>query len=158
MGVEIERKFLISGSGWRTPHPTYICQGYLNRDKNRTVRVRVNGDFGVLTIKGITTGSRRPEFEYEIPIHDAKELLSLCDGPIVEKNRHIVLDGSLKWEVDEFLGDNEGLVIAEVELVSEDQLIAIPEWVGTEVTDDSRYFNSNLAVNPYNSWARSNGT
>lgn len=155
MGTEIERKFLVSGSAWRKPDPTYFCQGYLNRDKHRTVRVRIAGSCGILTIKGLTTGSLRPEFEYEIPIDDAKELLALCDGPIVEKYRHIVEDGGLKWDVDEFLGDNKGLVIAEVELESEDQVFEIPDWAGIEVTDDSRYFNSNLAMNPYNSWARS---
>jgi len=153
MGTEIERKFLVTGSAWRNSEPTYFCQGYLNRDKHRTVRVRIAGNCGILTIKGLTTGARRSEFEYAIPIEDAKEMLAICDGPIVEKNRRIVQNGGLKWEVDEFLGDNTGLIIAEVELDSEDQVFDLPDWVGTEVTDDSRYFNSNLAMNPYKSWA-----
>jgi adenylate cyclase len=154
MGTEIERKFLVTGSAWRSPKPTYFCQGYLNRDMHRTVRVRIAGNSAVLTIKGLTTGARRPEFEYSIPIDDAKELLAICDGPIIEKHRHFIEHCDLTWEVDEFLGDNKGLVIAEVELDSEDQVIHMPTWVGTEVTDDSRYFNSNLAMNPYNSWTK----
>jgi adenylate cyclase len=118
------------------------------------VRVRIAGSSAVLTIKGLTTGARRQEFEYSIPIDDAKELLTLCDGPIIEKHRHLVKYSGLTWEVDEFLGDNKGLVIAEVELDSEDKVIHMPVWVDTEVTDDSRYFNSNLAMNPYNSWKK----
>ena len=153
MGIEIERKFLVTGSAWRNSEPLYFCQGYLSRDKSRTVRVRIAGDRGLLTIKGLTTGASRPEFEYEIPMDDAKEMLALCDAPVVEKNRRFVQHAGLMWEVDEFLGDNKGLIVAEVELGSEDQEIDLPDWVGLEVTDDSRYFNSNLATNPYKQWA-----
>ena len=153
MGTEIERKFLVTGSAWRNSEPVYFCQGYLNRDKHRTVRVRIAGDRGVLTIKGLTTGASRPEFEYAIPVDDAKEMLALCDGPVVEKNRRVVQHAGLTWEVDEFLGDNKGLIVAEVELDSEDQTIDVPNWVGAEVTADSRYFNSNLATTPYKLWA-----
>lgn len=153
MGTEIERKFVVTGSVWRDSDSVYFCQGYLNRDNHRTIRVRIAGDRGVLTIKGLTTGASRPEFEYSIPVSDAKEMLSLCDGPVVEKNRHVVQHDGLRWEVDEFLGDNKGLIVAEVELDSEDQTIDFPDWVGAEVTDDPRYFNSNLATTPYKLWA-----
>jgi len=153
VATEIERKFLVTGFAWRDAKPTSICQGCLNRDKHRTVRVRIAGDCGVLTIKGVTTGASRQEFEYSIPIDDAKALLALCDGPIVEKNRRVVPYGGLTWEIDEFPGDNEGLVVAEVELDSENQSIETPDWPGCEVTYDSRYYNSNLAVSPYRLWA-----
>lgn len=152
MGTEIERKFLVTGPQWRDAEPTYYCQGYLNHDKHRTVRVRIAGQQGVLTIKGITTGASRPEFEYEIPLDDAKELMDLCEGPVVEKNRRVVAHGGLDWEVDEFLGENQGLVVAEIELESEQQEFERPSWVGNEVTEDKRYFNSNLSTTPYRSW------
>ncbi len=152
MGVEIERKFLVTGDAWRNAEPVYYCQGYLNRDKHRTVRVRIAGDRGLLTIKGLASGSRRSEYEYSIPIDDAKEMLGLSDGPVVEKYRRVIEHAGLMWEVDEFLGDNEGLVVAEVELESEDQTVDIPDWVGSEVTNDARYFNSNLAAKPYKLW------
>lgn len=153
MATEIERKFLVTGSAWKSAEPTYYCQGYLNRDKHRTVRVRVAGECGLITIKGLTTGASRPEFEYPIPLADAKAMLDLCDGPLVEKNRRIVEHAGLKWEVDEFLGDNKGLVIAEIELDSEDQEITLPPWAGAEVTDDPRYYNANLSKTPYSQWA-----
>jgi adenylate cyclase len=154
MGIEIERKFLVTGSDWRNAEPKYYCQGYLNRDKHRTVRVRIAGDSGFLTIKGLAIGASRPEFEYAIPLDDAKELLELCEGRIVEKHRRVIAHAGLNWEVDEFLGENEGLVIAEVELTSEDQEIDLPQWVGADVTDDRRYFNSNLSTTPYKMWTR----
>ncbi len=152
MAMEIERKFLVTGFGWRDADPTYYCQGYLNRDKYRTVRVRIAGDSGVLTVKGLITGASREEYEYSIPLEDAQGLLALCDGPVVEKNRRVIKHCGLNWEIDEFLGDNQGLVIAEVELVSEHQEFEIPEWVGREVTEDARYFNSNLSTSPYTTW------
>ena len=152
MATEIERKYLVTGDDWRDAEPTYYCQGYLNRDKHRTVRVRIAGDSGVLTVKGLTTGASRAEFEYAISLEDAKAMLALCDGPIVEKNRRVIEYAGLKWEIDEFLGDNQGLVIAEVELDSEQQEIDLPPWVGDEVTDDPRYFNSNLSTRPYKLW------
>ncbi|NND99564.1 MAG: CYTH domain-containing protein [Pirellulaceae bacterium] len=154
MATEIERKFLVTGTAWQSSTPTYYCQGYLNRDKDRTVRVRIAGDQGVLTVKGLTTGASRPEFEYLIPLEDAKEMLALCDGPIVEKNRRVFRHAELDWEIDEFLGMNQGLVVAEVELESEQQQIELPDWVGDEVTDDPRYFNSNLSNKPYQDWSR----
>lgn len=152
MATEIERKFLVIGDDWKSAEPTYYCQGYLNRDKHRTVRVRVAGNSAMLTVKGLTTGASREEYEYPIPIDDAKAMLNLCDGPIVEKNRRVIKHDSLSWEIDEFLGDNEGLVVAEVELDAESQAVHPPDWVGAEITDDARYFNSNLSANPFNTW------
>ena len=111
-----------------------------------------NGDTAFLTIKGITTGATRAEFEYPIPLEDAEAMLLICDGPLVEKLRHRVQHGGLTWEIDEFLGENLGLVVAEVELESESQAYAPPPWLGNEVTSDSRYFNSNLAANPFSRW------
>jgi adenylate cyclase len=152
MATEIERKFLVAGDGWQSTEPTYYCQGYLNHDKHRTVRVRVAGGHGFLTIKGISVGASRAEFEYPIPLDDAKALLALCEGPLVEKMRHIVEHAGLRWEIDAFLGDNEGLVVAEIELESEAQAITLPEWIGVEITGDARYYNSNLATEPYKQW------
>jgi len=152
MGVEIERKFLVTGDGWRTPNGVRYSQGYLNRDKHRTVRVRVAGEAAFLTIKGVSNGPSRAEFEYAIPTADAAQLLTLCDGPLIDKIRHITRFGGLDWEVDEFLGANQGLVVAEVELDSPDQAFARPDWLGIEVTDDPRYFNSSLAVQPFQAW------
>lgn len=153
MGTEIERKFLVTGNDWRTADGQRIVQGYLNRDKQRTVRVRIAGAQAFLTIKGMTSGATRAEFEYPIPLADAEALLALCDGPLIDKIRHRVYHEGLVWEVDEFFGDNAGLVVAEVELSSEDQAVALPSWVTTEVTADSRYFNSSLATHPFRRWA-----
>jgi adenylate cyclase len=152
MGVEIERKFLVQGDGWKTSTGVLCRQGYLNRDKNRTVRVRMAGDAAFLTVKGVSVGATRAEFEYPIPMADAEGLLALCDGPLVEKIRHLVRVGETLWEVDEFAGDNAGLVVAEVELMAEDQPFARPDWLGAEVTHDARYFNSNLASHPFSCW------
>lgn len=152
MAREIERKFLVMGTEWQAVDPIYCCQGYLNRDKHRTVRIRIAASGGLLTVKGLTAGASRDEFEYHIPLSDAQAMLKLCDGPVVEKNRRVVEHQGMLWEVDEFLGDNAGLITAEVELEFETQEIALPAWVGTEVTDDARYFNSNLSVHPYTTW------
>lgn len=158
MATEIERKFLLTHSGWRTQNGEPVqgvrfTQGYLNRDKARTVRVRVAGSQGFLTIKGVSNGATRLEFDYPVPLADAQALLALCDGPLIDKTRHtLTLDGAV-WEVDEFHGDNAGLVVAEIELTSEDQPFARPDWLGEEVTHDPRYFNSNLATKPYAQWA-----
>ena len=153
MGIEIERMFLVVGEDWkRGQTPQLLSQGYLNRDKQRTVRVRIAGDEAWLTIKGQSQGATRAEFEYAIPLEDAQQLLELSDGPRVEKYRWRVPLGGLVWEVDEFLGDNAGLVVAEIELSSEAQAFDKPAWVGAEVTDDPRYFNSSLASRPYRSW------
>lgn len=153
MGVEIERKFLVCGDAWRQAGTGQrLVQGYLNRDKARTVRVRVAGDAAFLTIKGVSIGATRAEFEYAIPWNDAQALLALCEGPLVDKTRYRIPAGDVVWEVDEFAGDNAGLVVAEVELPSEDAPFARPDWLGEEVTHDARYFNSNLAQHPYGRW------
>lgn len=152
MPTEIERKYLVTGTAWRTAEPLRICQGYLNRDKHRTVRVRIAGAQGCLTVKGLTTGASRAEFEYPIPLADAEALLALCDGPCVDKLRHRVEHAGRLWEVDEFLGRNAGLVVAEVELADEHETVVLPPWAGREVTEDRRYFNSSLAARPYDGW------
>ncbi|MEO5794651.1 MAG: CYTH domain-containing protein [Rhodoferax sp.] len=152
MAIEIERKFLVTGDAWRQGPGTLFRQGYLNRDKQRTVRVRIAGEQAFLTIKGATQGATRAEFEYPVPLDDAVQLLALCDGPMVEKIRRVVQHEGFAWEVDEFLGHNAGLVVAEIELAAEDQVFARPAWVGLEVTEDARYYNSSLATHPYCDW------
>lgn len=152
MAIEIERKFLVVSDEWRSTPSVYFCQGYLNRSKERTVRIRVAGEQGFLTIKGATSGVSRAEFEYEIPLADAKQLFTLCDGPLIEKYRRKINHEGMVWEVDEFLGDNSGLVVAEIELGSEGQVFAKPDWLGEEVTHDARYYNSNLSSHPYSRW------
>ncbi|MFT7774028.1 CYTH domain-containing protein [Roseateles sp.] len=154
MGIEIERKFLVADDGWRraATRQTRFSQGYLSRDPARTVRVRIAGARAFLTIKGATTGATRAEFEYEVPVADAQQLLAMCDGPLVEKVRHLCGHEGMTWEVDEFLGANTGLVVAEIELQSEDQSFERPAWLGKEVTGDARYVNANLAVRPFSSW------
>jgi len=159
MGKEIERKFLVKRLDWRTTVGAYYRQGYLNLDKMRTVRVRTVHDLasgeahGYLTIKGKSVGASRAEYEYEIPLEDATELLNqLCQRPLIEKTRYRVPYGEVIWEVDEFAGENTGLVVAEVELEELDQPFAIPEWVGEEVTADPRYFNSALVEHPFTRW------
>lgn len=156
MGIEIERKFLVAGDGWRqqATQQTRFSQGYLSRDPARTVRVRIAGEAAFLTIKGKTTGATRAEFEYAVPVADAQQLLALSDGPVVEKIRHLCPFAGMTWEVDEFLGANAGLVVAEIELASEHQAFERPAWLGDEVTGDGRYVNANLAVNPFSSWSR----
>jgi CYTH domain-containing protein len=154
MAVEIERKFLVVGTAWRSTPGTPYRQGYLNRDKERTVRVRLAGEQAFLTVKGATQGATRAEFEYPIPLADAEQLLELCDGPIIEKMRHVIAHEGSTWEVDEFSGQNAGLVIAEIELAAEDQAFARPDWLGSEVTHDPRYYNSSLAAHPYSTWRK----
>jgi adenylate cyclase len=152
MAREIERKFLIKGSIWRRAGALRLRQGYLSSVQERTVRVRIVDDHAYLTIKGIAVGATRLEFEYEIPCEDANELLNICEMPLIEKDRYRVEEGGVVWEIDEFLGENRGLIIAEVELESEDQPFTRPDWVGEEVTGDPRYFNSNLIKRPYTKW------
>ena len=154
MGREIERKYLLKGTAWKEGATgTHYRQGYLSTVKERTVRVRTIDDRAFLTIKGITQGVSRLEFEYEIPVADANQMLDeLCPRPLIEKARYKISFGGLVWEVDEFFGDNEGLVVAEVELDAEDQEISLPDWIGEEVSSDPRYFNSNLSVTPYTQW------
>ena len=153
MGIEIERKFLVVGDDWRQAHAVAYAQGYLNRDKQRTVRVRIIEGEAWLTVKGASAGATRAEFEYAIPRADAEQLLALCDGPLVRKLRRVVEHAGARWEIDEFQGDNAGLVVAEIELRSEDAAFEAPPWLGAEVTHDPRYFNSNLATAPFSSWA-----
>jgi adenylate cyclase len=152
MATEIERKFLVQGTQWRNDSGVRFTQGYLNRDKERIVRVRIAGGKAFLTIKGVIRGATRAEFEYGIPVEDAEQLLKLCDGPIIQKDRYVVVHEGSTWEVDEFLGDNAGLVLAEIELTSEAQLFSRPQWLGAEVTHDRRYYNSSLASHPYVEW------
>ncbi len=154
MRFEIERKFLVIGDGWRPGRPgTAIRQGYLCAHKAQTVRVRVSGDRAFLTVKGAPKGLARPEFEYEIPAADAHDMLDhLCPRPLVEKTRFEVVHAGIGWVVDVFAGDNEGLVLAEVELAREDQAVELPDWVGEEVTGDPRYLNVNLARHPFRRW------
>jgi CYTH domain-containing protein len=154
MGKEIERKFLVDGDDWRSlGQPVRYRQGYLSTVKERTVRVRTIADKGYLTVKGVSTGISRAEFEYEIPVEDANAMLdALCERPLIEKNRHKIPFGKHTWEVDEFFGDNEGLILAEVELEDENETFESPSWIGQEVSDDARYFNANLIANPFCSW------
>ncbi len=154
MGVEIERKFLLSGDGWMALGvPVLFKQGYLSSHKERVVRVRIEGERAVITIKGANKGATRGEWEYEIPVADAAELLDgLCEQPLIEKYRRRISYAGNVWEVDEFLGANAGLVVAEIELQSEDQAFVRPEWLGEEVTHDLRYLHSSLIKHPYSAW------
>lgn len=152
MAIEIERKFLVHEGAWRQAPGIRISQGYLNLDPVRTVRVRIAGERAFLAVKGVTRGATRAEFEYPIPVADARALLQLCDGAGIDKIRHLLAAGDVTWEVDEFLGDNAGLVVAEVELHSEAQAFERPEWLANEVTSDPRYYNASLAANPYCRW------
>ena len=154
MGKEIERKFLVKGDSWRAQaHGKRYRQGYLSTVKERTVRARVAGDQGFLTIKGITVGAARAEYEYEIPLADANEMLdNLCERPIVEKTRYRLPQDDIVWEIDEFEGDNRGLIVAEVELKDEHQSYPKPDWLGEEVTGNPDYFNSNLVKKPFTTW------
>jgi adenylate cyclase len=154
MGIEIERKFLLKGDGWRgLGQPTVMRQGYLVADPVRTVRVRIEGERAVITIKSKSTGASRGEWEYEIPVPDAAELLErLCEQPLVEKVRHRIAHAGHTWEVDEFQGENAGLLVAEIELGSEDEAFEKPDWIGQEVTGDKRYYNSSLIRLPYSKW------
>ena len=157
MAKEIERKFLVISDRWRH----YIAQGKAYRQgyiattyPGQSVRVRIAGDKGYLTIKGPVAGLTRAEFEYEIPLPDAREMLeTLCDRPLIEKIRYRLPLGEVVWEIDEFLGENEGLVVAEVELASEDQPFERPDWLGEEVSNQVKYYNSNLVKRPYSRWS-----
>jgi adenylate cyclase len=154
MGVEIERKFLVVSDGWRNLGEGVLYrQGYLASRDGITVRVRVAGETGYLTIKGATQGISRAEYEYSIPLADATELLdTLCDRPLIEKTRYRIHWEGVLWEVDEFRGANEGLILAEVELTDAEHLIHLPDWVGQDVSDDPRYFNVSLVQYPYREW------
>lgn len=157
MPKEIERKFLIYPAIWATYGPYVISwtirQGYLNPDKNRVVRVRSINNRGYLTVKGPNDGIIRDEFEYEIPIDHATYMLdNLCAGPLIEKTRYRKFQATHMWDIDVFHGDNEGLIIAEVELKHPDEKIWMPPFLGQEVSHDPKYYNSNLSINPFKSW------
>ncbi|WP_076591531.1 CYTH domain-containing protein [Herminiimonas arsenitoxidans] len=154
MSVEIERKFLVRGTDWKKlGQAVAIRQGYLSSDRDRIVRVRIEDASATLTIKGRMVGITRGEWEYPIPINEADELLNgLCERPLIEKTRTRIVHDGLVWEVDEFFGDNQGLVVAEIELESEGQVFSKPDWVAEEVTDDPRYFNANLLRHPFTAW------
>ena len=155
MPTEIERKFLVKSDLWRSlATGTVYRQGYLSTKKDCSVRVRLAGNQAYLTIKGATKGCSRAEYEYPIPTEDAQEMLdNLCQAPLIEKIRYKIEYAGLIWEVDEFAGENQGLIIAEVELSDENQSIEVPEWIGKEVSDDPRYYNANLVENPYSQWS-----
>lgn len=153
MGTEIERKFTVSSMEWRSEGSgERLQQGYLSTDPERTVRVRVVGERAWLTIKGRTVGASRPEFEYALPAADARQLLTLCLPPLIDKTRHRVSFADHTWEIDVFHGENQGLVIAEVELEREGEAVSLPAWLGEEVTGDPAYYNSNLIRRPYQRW------
>jgi CYTH domain-containing protein len=154
MSLEIERKFLVKGEGWRAHGSGLLYrQGYLSTVPGRSVRVRLVRDKGYLTIKGAAIGITRAEYEYIIPAAEASEMLDeLCERPLIEKTRYRIEHQGLIWEIDEFAGDNRGLIIAEVELEEEDQAIMLPDWVGKEVTGDPRYYNASLITDPFTSW------
>jgi CYTH domain-containing protein len=156
MAKEIERKFLVTGDNWKgDSRPIHTCQGYLASGGDCTVRVRVQGEKAFLTIKGKTEGVSRDEYEYGIPVGDAEEMLaSLCKKPYIEKNRYKITYAGMEWDVDEFLKENEGLVVAEVELESESQQVELPPWIGEEVSHDVRYRNVSLTFHPYSEWKK----
>ena len=157
MANEIERKFLVDIGLWRPSDAgTLIRQGYLSSVNERVVRVRTAGHLGFLTIKGLTTGISRLEFEYPIPLADAMEMLDrLCERPLLEKTRHREIFAGRCWEIDVFHGNNDGLIVAEVEIANPGDEVEFPHWAGAEVSHDARYFNNNLAANPYKNWRKS---
>ena len=162
MGLEIERKFLVTDmplnadGSWRRGKASRIAQGYLCRCDRSVTRIRVAQTDGAsrawLTIKGPNTGATRVEFEYEIPVSEAQEMLdTMCDA-VIDKTRFVLMVDAERWEVDEFYGENEGLIVAEIELKTEDQDVVLPAWVDREVTGDPRYYNSNLSERPFSTW------
>ena len=156
MAIEIERKFLVVDDGWRdqVEDETRLVQGYLTEEARLTVRARIRGEMAWLTLKGASRGISRLEFEYPIPVADAETLLrELAVSPLIEKTRYCVRHGGRLWELDVFAGANAGLVLAELELERVDDAFERPDWLGTEVSDDPRYFNVNLARHPYRDWS-----
>ena len=154
MGTEIERKFLVDLNAWVPQGPgVHFKQGYLNTDKERVVRIRAEGDKAKLTIKGVTKGLARAEYEYDIPLQDALQMLDeLCLQPLIDKHRHVEWHHGKRWEVDVFHGDNDGLVVAELELADEGEAFVTPIWAVQEVSHDPRYFNANLQRQPFRLW------
>ncbi len=156
MPLEIERKFLVTGEPWLTAtDSSRMSQGYLSQSGTNTVRVRLAGEIAWLTIKGPSSGISRSEYEYEIPVADARELLALCPLAIVEKTRYCIPHAGHVWELDVFHGENEGLVVAEVEIENESIQPELPPWVGREVSSERRYSNSSLAAVPFRLWTDS---
>lgn len=156
MAKEIERKFLVKNNSWKQKGKAILyCQGYLTTGNTTTVRIRIIHEKAFLTIKGKTVNASRDEFEYEIPLADARDMLnSLATIPCIEKYRSTFTDNGHIWEVDEFIGDNKGLIVAEVELQSESEEVTLPDWVGVEVTGDAKYYNANLAKFPFSLWKK----
>lgn len=154
MGKEIERRFLVQGDDWKSLDKGVVYrQGFLSTDKERVVRVRVAAEKATLTIKGLTVNFSKPEFEYPLPLSDAQTLLNdLCQKPLIEKTRYRIHHEGHVWEVDEFFGENQGLIVAEVELTHEQEHIILPDWIGLEISSDPRYFNSSLVQNPFCQW------
>jgi adenylate cyclase len=155
MAIEIEHKFLLANDDWRksVQKSVKFRQGYLSSQPTSSIRVRIAGNQAWLNIKSATIGTQRLEFEYEIPLDDAGEILkSLCTEPLIEKTRHFVPNDGNLWEIDEFEGDNDGLIIAEIELPEVGKSFTKPRWLGVEVTHELRYYNNNLVSNPYNKW------
>lgn len=156
MGVEIERTFLVAHDAWRSAATSRetLSQGYLANTSKSSVRIRRAGDAAWLSVKSMTRGLVRQEYEYPVPLEDAERMLdALCEGPLVEKVRHLVTVGGHVWEIDEFLGDNAGLVVAELELDAPDEPFERPSWLGPEVTHEERYYNFRLAERPYRDWS-----
>ena len=155
MAVEIERKYLLKNDNWRgiVDNGTEYIQGYLVGSKNASVRIRIEGDHAYLNIKSATLGVRRQEFEYPVPLDEAREILeTLCEQPLIKKKRYHVTFGGNTWEIDEFEGENAGLIVAEIELPDEDIMPDLPDWVGEEVSDDPRYYNVSLVKHPFKKW------
>jgi len=157
MAIEIEHKFLLADDSWRSQisHSVKYRQGYLSSQANTSIRVRISDERAWLNIKSAVIGTHRHEYEYEIPLSDADEILAdLCRKPLIEKMRYFVDHEGHTWEIDEFFGDNEGLIVAEIELDAIGEDFSKPSWLGREVTEDMRYYNNNLAVNPYCQWGK----
>jgi adenylate cyclase len=155
MAIEIEHKFLLASNDWRkyVSHSVKYRQGYLSSQASSSIRVRISDDHAWLNIKSATVGTHRHEYEYEIPMADADEILTnLCRKPLIEKTRHFITNDGHLWEIDEFEGDNQGLIVAEIELDAIGRVFTKPSWLGSEVTDDLRYYNNNLSHHPYSEW------
>lgn len=155
MGTEIEKKYLIVSDDWRKHADTgiYMVQGYMSSNEKSSVRIRINGDSANLNIKSKTIGIQRSEYDYVIPVDEAKEILeTLCDKPFIEKTRFLVMHEGHEWEIDVFAGDNDGLIVAELELDSIDEKFALPDWIGDDVSNDPRYYNVCLVTHPFKDW------
>ncbi len=155
MALEIEHKFLVNNNDWKeqVSHSVYYKQGYLHSDEQRSIRIRISDEEAWLNIKSATIGSSRQEYEYSIPLNEADEMLNtLCHKPLIEKKRYFVPIKQHVWEVDVFDGDNSGLIVAEIELSQINENFFRPNWLGLEVTEDIRYYNNSLCVNPYKLW------